>query len=42
MVNLRANDKALKIMTNLMIFSMLIWLIEKFGLTLRAISTNSF
>ena len=41
MVNLRAKYEAQKFMTNLMIFSKLIWLIEKFGLTLRDISTNN-
>ena len=41
MVNLRAKKKVIKNMTNLMIFSKLIWLIEKFGLTLRDISTNN-
>ena len=41
MVNLRAKKKVIKNMTNLVIFSKLIWLIEKFGLTLRDISTNN-
>ena len=41
MVNLRAKKKVIKNMTNLVIFSTLIWLIEKFGLTLRDISTNN-
>ena len=42
MVNLYANMLIQKNLTNLMIFSRLICLIEKFRLSLRAISTKSF
>ncbi len=42
MVNLYANIYMFKNLTNLMIFSKLICLIEKFSLSLRAISTKSF
>ncbi len=42
MVNLCANEAHDKNMTKLMIFSHLIWLIKKFGISLHDISTNSF
>ena len=42
MVNLYAKPSTQKNLTNLMIFSKLICLIEKFSLSLRAISIKSF